>query len=166
MYLTQYELLQYIRHLFIEGDWLTSLEFMGVVHIIRRFIQLTRYFRFIGGYRFYQFTALPFSIATVFSRVHQGSKRVEADDSRRRHQYSPVYRRLANDNKFKTAMPGIHPLGVHLVESLGWITNFLKIRFISNSSNQIFGLQFDLRVGLVFSTQRKSIVFLERQLPC
>ena len=77
MYLTQYELWQFIRHSCIEGDWLTSLEFMGVVHIIHRFIHLTRYLRFIGGYRFYQFTALPFSIATVFSRVHQGSKRLK-----------------------------------------------------------------------------------------
>ena len=50
---------------------------MGVVHIIHRFIHLTRYLRFIGGYRFYQLTALPFSIATVFSRVHQASKRLK-----------------------------------------------------------------------------------------
>ena len=98
----------------------------GVVHIIHRFIQLTRSLRFIGGYRFYQFTALPFSIATVFSRVHQGSKSVEVDGSRRRHQYSPVYRRLANDNKFKTAMPGIHPWGCIL--SRAWVgSQFLKL---------------------------------------
>ena len=42
---------------------------------------------------------------------------------------------IANDNIFKTAIPGIHPLGMHLVESLGWI-KFLKIRFISNSINR------------------------------
>ena len=127
MYLTQYELLQYIRHSCIEGDWLTSLGFMGVVHIIHRFIQLTRSLGFIGGYRFYQFTALPFSIATVFSRVHQGSKRVEVDGSRRRHQYSPVYRLLANDNKFKTAMPGIHPLGGASCREPGLDHKFLKL---------------------------------------
>ena len=104
----------------IEGEWMTSLDRTHSSPVD----SANKYLRFIGGYRFYQFTALPFSIATVFSRVHQGSKRVEADGSRRRHQYSPVYRQLANDNKFKTAMPGIHPLGVHLVESLGWITDF------------------------------------------
>ena len=54
---------------------------------------------------------------------------------------------------------------MHLVESLGWIT-ISKVRFISNSSNRIVGLQFDLRVGLVFPTQRKSIVFWQGQLPC
>ena len=125
MYLTQYELLQYIRHSCIEGEWLTSLEFMGVVHIIHRFIQLTRSLRFIGGYRFYQFTALPFSITTVFPEFTKVAKELRlmalAEGSIL---YSPVYRRLANDNKFKTAMPGIYSLGVHLVESLGWITNF------------------------------------------
>ena len=67
------------------------------------------------------------------SPVHQGSKSGEADGSCRRHQYSPVYRRLANEN---------------------------------NSKNRIVGLQFDLRVGLVFPTQRKSIVFWQGQLPC
>ena len=54
---------------------------------------------------------------------------------------------------------------MHLVESLGWIT-ISKVTFISNSSNRIVGLQFDLRVGLVFPTQRKSIVFWQGQLPC
>ena len=38
--------------------------------------------------------------------------RGEAGGSHRRHQYSPIFRRLANDNKLKTAMPRIHPLGV------------------------------------------------------
>ena len=54
---------------------------------------------------------------------------------------------------------------VHLFESLGWI-KYLEIRFISNSSNLIFGYKFDLRVGLVFPTQKEIGVFLERQLPC
>ena len=54
---------------------------------------------------------------------------------------------------------------MHLVESLSWIT-ISKVRFISNSSNRIVGLQFDLRVGLVFPTQRKCIVFWQGQLPC
>ena len=121
MYLTLYRMLN-IWNSSIEGEWMTSLDLMGTHS--SPVDSANKYLRFIGGYRFYQFTALPFGIATVFSRVHQGSKRVEADGSRRRHQYSPVYRQLANDNKFKTAMPGIHPLGVHLVESLGWITNF------------------------------------------
>ena len=39
-----------------------------------------------------------------------------------------------------------------------------QIYFQLHSSN--LWLQFHLRVGLVFPTQRKSIVFLERQLPC
>ena len=85
-----------------------------------------KYLRVIGGYRFYQFTALPFSIATVFSQVHQGSKGGEADGACRRHQYSPVYRRLANDNNSKQQCQENTYWLVHLVESLGWITNFEK----------------------------------------
>ena len=121
----------------IEGEWRPSLDFMGThsspVH------SANKYLCFIGGYRFYQFTALPSSIATVFSRVHQGSKTVEADGSRRRHQDSPLYRQLANDNKFRTAIPGIDPLGMHLVEEPGLDHKFLKIRFISNSINRSYG---------------------------
>ena len=86
------------------------------------------------------------------SPVHQGSKRGEADGSCRRHQYSPVYRRLANEN----------PLVGASCRSLGWITNFKRSDLFPTPVINLL-LQFDLRVGLVFSIQRKLI---ERRLPC
>ena len=133
---------------------MTSLGIM-VVHIFHPYTQVTKYLRFIGGDRFYQFTALPFSIPTVFSRVHHGSKRGEADGSCRRHQYSPVYRRLANKNKLKTAMSREHPLVSSSCRKPRLDHKFLKLRFISNSRNRIFDYKFDLRVGLVFPTQKE-----------
>ena len=57
------------------------------------------------------------------SPVHQGSKR---GGSCRRHQYSPVYRRFANENELKAAMPRYHPLVGASCRSLGWITYFKK----------------------------------------
>ena len=46
MSLTQYELLQYIGHSLIEGDWLdvTRIYECTKVHIIHRFAQLTSFF--------------------------------------------------------------------------------------------------------------------------
>ena len=132
---------------------MTSLGIM-VVLILRPYTQLTRYLRFIGGDRFYQFTAFPFSIPTAFSQVHHGSKMGEADGSCRRHQYSP-YRWLANKNKLKIAMPREHPLVGSSCRKPSLDHKFLKLRFISNSRNRIFGYEFDLRVGLVFPTQKE-----------
>ena len=48
----------------IEGEWMTSLDLMGTHS--SPVDSANKYLRFIGGYIFYQFTALPFSIATVF----------------------------------------------------------------------------------------------------
>ena len=115
---------------------MTSLDLMGThsspVH------SANKYLRFIGGYIFCQFTALPFSIATVLSRVHQGSKRVETDGSRRRHQYSPVYRRLANDNNSRQQCQGYTHWGCIL--SRTWVgSQISKISFISNYINQSYG---------------------------
>ena len=73
------------------------------------------------------------------SRVHQGSKRVEADGSRRRHQYSPVYRRLANDNKFKTAIARDTPTWGASCREPGLDHKFLKSDFFSNSINRSYG---------------------------
>ena len=94
------------------------------------------------------------------SPVHQGNKRGEADGSCRRHQYSPVYRRLANEHKLKAAR--YHPLVGASCRSLGWITNFKRSDLFPTLVINLL-LQFDLRVGLVFSIQRKLI---ERRLPC
>ena len=126
MYLTLYRMLN-IWNSSIEGQWMTSLDLMGTHS--SPVDSANKYLRFIGGYRFYQFTALPFSIATVFSRVHQGSKRVEADGSRRRHQFSPVYRQLANDNKIKQQCQGYTHWGCILLRA--WVGSQI-------SKNQIY----------------------------
>ena len=138
MYLTQYELLQYIRHSCIEGDWLTSLEFMGIVHIIHWFIQLTRSLRFIGGYRFYQFTALPFSIATVFlefTKVAKELKLMALAEGISIRQYIDGWLMTTNS---KPQCQGYTHWGCIL--SRAWVgSQISKIRFISNSINRSYG---------------------------
>ena len=126
--------------------------------------QLTKYLRFIGGDRFYQFTALPFSIATV-PLEFLWWERGETDGSRISiHQYTGKW--LMSQSNLKQQCQVNTDRLVHLVERLGWIIIFKKIRFSSNSRNQIFGYKFDLRLGLVFPIQKKSIVFSKRLLLC
>ena len=60
-----------------------------------------------------------------------------------------------NENKLKTAMPREHPLVGSSCRKPRLDHKFLKIRFISCSSNRIFGYKFDLRVGPVFPTQKE-----------
>ena len=55
---------------------------------------------------------------------------------------------------------------IHLVQSLGWIINFEKSDLIPTQEIEFLGYKFDLRVGLVFPTQKKSIVFWKKQFPC
>ena len=100
--------------------------------------------------------SLPYpSVSLQFLSSSPWNKRGEADGSRRSHQYSPVYRCLANENKLKTALPREHPLVGSSCQKPRLDHKFLKIRLISNSSNQIFGYKFDLRVRPVFPTQKK-----------
>ena len=75
------------------------------------------------------------------TQIHHGSKRGETDGSCRRHQDSPVYRRLVNESKNKTAMSREYTQVDSSCAELGLDHKFRKITFNSNSRNQIFGLQ-------------------------
>ena len=92
------------------------------------------------------------------TRVHHGSKRGETDGSCRGHQDSPVYRRLANESKNKTAMSREYPQVDSSCAELGLDHKFQKIRFNSNSRNRIFGLQIRLqgRASLSNSKENRS----------
>ena len=118
-----------IQHSFLEGDWMTSLEIMDV-HILHRYTQLTQVSSLHWRRHILPVRCLTLQYCYSFSRVHQGSKRGESDGSRRRHQYSPVYRRLANENKLKTAIPRKHPLVGSSCRKPRLDHKFLKIRFI------------------------------------
>ena len=123
---------------------------MTSLHLLQ-YTQLTKYLRLIGGYRFYQFTALPY-MATVplqFTKVAKEVKLMFLAEGISIRQY--INRRLANKNELKTAMPRKHLLAGASCRKPGLDHKFLKIRFISNSSNRICWLQFDLWVGLVLS---------------
>ena len=82
-----------------------------------------KYLRLSGGYRFYQFTALPCNMATVPLQFTKVAKEVK----------------LMARAEGRTAMPRKHLLVGASCRKPGLDHKFLKVRFISNSSNQIFG---------------------------
>ena len=54
---------------------------------------------------------------------------------------------------------------IHLVQSLGWIINFEKSDLIPTQEIKFLGYKFDLKVGLVFPTQKKIDRLLEKTVP-
>ena len=81
-------------------------------------------FRFNRGYRFYQFTALPFSIATVFLEFTMVAKEVKLmalTEGISVHQFIDGW--IMRTNSKQQCQENTHWL-VYLVGCLGWITNF------------------------------------------
>ena len=76
------------------------------------------------------------------TRIHYGSKGGETHGSCRRHQNSPVYRRLANESKDETAMSREYSQVDSSCTKFGLDHKFQKIRFNSNSKDRVFGLLF------------------------
>ena len=121
-----------------------------------------KYLRLSGGYRFYQFTALPCNMATVplqFTKVAKEVKLMARAEGISIRQYIDGWQMRTNS---KQQCQDITLWFGASCRSLGWITNCKRsVLFPTPVINLL--LQFDLRVGLVFSIQRKLI---ERQLPC
>ena len=108
-----------IGNSFLEGEWMMSF------HLLQ-YTQLTKVFLPHWRLQILPVHCLTLQYCYSSSPVHHGSKRGETDGSCRRHQYSPVYRRLVNENNSKLQyQENTHSL-VHLVKSLGWITIYYK----------------------------------------
>ena len=119
-------------------EWVTSLNLTDACFHIPIHPRSQKYLRFNVGDRSYQFTALPFRIAMIplkFTMVAQEVKLMALAEGIRIHQYIDNW--LMRAQTQQQCQENTHRL-IHLVQSLGWIINF---GLISNSRNQIFGLQ-------------------------
>ena len=126
-----------IRDSFQQGEWVTSLDLTDAYFHIPIHPRFQKYLRFNVGDRSYQFTALPFGIATAPLEFTMVAKGVKADGSYRRHQNSPVHRRLITESKVETTMPREYPQVDSSCRKLGLDNKFPKIRFSSNSRNPL-----------------------------
>ena len=75
-------------------------------------------------------------------------------------EYSPEYRCLVNDSN-ENINAKKYPQVPSSFRKPGLDHKLWKVRFISNSRNQIFGLQLNIRVGLVFPAQKRINRFLK-----
>ena len=110
----------------------------GYTLIAGRLSHCNKYLHFIGGYRLYQFTALPFSIATVFrefTKVPKELKLMAFAEGISIHQYIDGWL-MTNSQQH---CQGYTHWVVHVVERPGLDHKFLKIRFSSNSTDRVYG---------------------------
>ena len=151
-----------IRDSLQEGEWVTSLDLTDAYFHIPIHPQFQKYLRFNVGDRSYQFTALPFGIATApleFTMVVKEVKLMALAEGIRIHQYIDDW--LMRAKTKQQCQENTHRL-IHLVQSLGWIINFKKSDLIPTQEIEFLGYKFDLRVGLVFPTQSKINRLLEK----
>ena len=151
-----------IRDSLQEGEWVTSLDLTDAYFHIPIHPRFQKYLCFNVGDRCYQFTALPFGIATApleFTMVAKEVKLMALAEGIRIHQYIDDW--LMRAKTKQQCQENTHRL-IHLVQSLGWIIKFEKSDLIPTQEIEFLGYKFDLRVGLVFPTQSKIDRLLEK----
>ena len=151
-----------IRDSLQQGEWVTSIDLTDAYFHIPIHPRFQKYLRFNVGDRSYQFTALPFGIATApleFTMVAKEVKLMALAEGIRIHQYIDDW--LMRAKTKQQCQENTHRL-IHLVQSLGWIINFEKSDLIPTQEIDFLGYKFDLRVGLVFPTQKKIDRLLEK----
>ena len=151
-----------IRDSLQEGEWVTSLDLTDAYFHIPIHPRFQKYLHFNVGDRSYQFTALSFGIATApleFTMVAKEVKLMALAEGIRIHQYIDDW--LMRAKTKQQCQENTHRL-IRLVQSLGWIINFEKSDLIPTQEIEFLGYKFDLRVGLVFPTQKKIDRLLEK----
>ena len=151
-----------IRDSLQRGEWVTSLDLTDTYFHIPLHQKYQKYLHSNVGDRSYQFTALPFRIAMAplkFTMVAKEVKLMELAEGIRIHQYIDDWLMRA---KTKQRCQENTQRLIHLVQSLGWIINFKNSDLIPAQEIKFLGYKFDLRVGLVFPTQKKIDCLLEK----
>ena len=152
-----------IQDLLQQSEWVTSLDLTDAYFHIPIHPQFQNYLRFNVGDRSYQFTTLPIGIATApleFNILAKEVKLMDLAEGIRIHQYIDDW--LMRSKTKPQCQENTHRL-IHLVQSLGWIINFEKSDLIPTQEVEFLGgYKFDLRVGLVFPTQKKMDCLLEK----
>ena len=154
-----------------QGEWVTSLDFSDAYfHIPIQ--QRSKYLRFFLNGRTFQFTALPFGLATApleFTKVVKEVKLMAQARGIRIHQY-------LDDWLLRALCPEIclqhtQTLLV-LCHELGWVVNMKKSELIPQQVFNFVGYQFDLLTGLILPTQercgnlQKKLLFIKDRNAC
>ena len=138
----------------LESEWVTSVDL--IVYILYLASSCQNFFASMEATD--STSSLPYPSVLLqffleFTMVAKEVKLMALAEGISIHQYIDGWLMRTNS---KTAMPREHPQVGSSFQKPRLDHKFLKIRFISNSRNQIFAYKFNLRVGLVFPTQKEN----------
>ena len=129
------------------GEWVTSLDFSDAYFHIPISQRSRKYLRFFLGKKAYQFTALPFGLATApleFTKVVKEVKLMAQARGIRIHQYLDDWLVRAPDQE--TCQLHTRTL-LALCHELGWVVNMEKSELTPQQIFNFVGYRFDLLVG-------------------
>ena len=155
-----------------KGEWVTSLDFSDAYFHIPIHPRSRKYMRFFLNKRTYQFTALPFGLATApleFTKVVKEVKLMAQNKGIRIHQYLDDW--LLRAPSWQIGFQHTQTL-LNLCRELGWLVNMKKSELIPQQVFTFVGYRFDLLTGRVLPTQerwaslRQKLLFLRTRESC
>ena len=144
------------------GEWVTSLDFSDAYFHIPISQRSRKYLRFFLGKKAYQFTALPFGLATApleFTKVVKEVKLMAQARGIRIQQYLDDWLVRAPDQE--TCRLHTQTL-LALCRELGWVVNMEKSELTPQQVFNFVGYRFDLLSGLVLPTQDRWITLQQK----
>ena len=161
-----------IRTSLQQGEWVTSLDFSDAYFHIPIHPRSRKYMRFFLNKRTYQFTTLPFGLATApleFTKVVKEVKLMAQNKGIRIHQYLDDW--LLRAPLWQISFQHTQTL-LNLCRELGWLVNMKKPELIPQQVFTFVGYRFDLLNGRVLPTQERwaslhqKLLFLRNRESC
>ena len=144
------------------GEWETTLDFSDAYFHIPINKRSRKYLRFFLNKQTFQFTALPFRLATApleFTKVVKKVKLMAQARGIRIHQYLDDW--LPRAQCRETCLQHTQTL-LALCQQLGWVVNMKKSELEPQQVFNFVGYRFDLGSGRVLLTQDRWLVFQEK----
>ena len=135
------------------GEWVTSLDFSDAYFHIPIAPRSRKYLRFFLFHQTFQFTALPFGLATApleFTKVVKEVKLMAQAKGIRIHQYLDDW--LLRAPSPEICLQHTQTL-LALCRQLGWVVNMTKSELVPKQVFNFVGYRFDLITGRVLPTQ-------------
>ena len=155
-----------------KGEWVTSLDFSDAYFHIPIHPRSRKYLRFFLNSKAYQFTALPFVLATApleFTKVVKEVKLMAQARGIKIHQYLDDWLLRAPDPG--TCQQNTQTL-LDLCRELGWVVNMKKSELVPQQNFSFVGYRFDLLTGRVlpiverWETLRAKLLFIKNKDSC
>ena len=155
-----------------QGEWVTSLDFSDAYFHIPIAQRSRKYLRFHLNKISYQFTSLPFGLATApleFTKVVKEVKLMAQARGIRIHQYLDDW--LLRAPSQEICLQHTRTL-LDLCQGLGWLVNMQKSGLVPQQVFNFVGYRFDLLTGRVLPTQdrmtclREKLLFIKARTSC